>query len=97
MPLTYVRGIFRRCGRDRKSRKTVHPRFLVHSQYILAKTENKRCPTSGCKASLSGADETRTGLLVAERYGMPERTFKRWLSTSLFRKITHCYYEKRYR
>ena len=45
----------------------------------------------------SGADETRTGLLVAERYGMPERTFKRWLSTSLFRKITHGYYEKRYR
>ena len=41
--------------------------------------------------------ETRTGLLVAERYGMPERTFKRWLSTSLFRKITHGYYEKRYR
>jgi hypothetical protein len=34
----------------------------------------------------SGADETHTGLLVAERYGMPERTFKRWLSTSLFRK-----------
>ena len=33
----------------------------------------------------------------AERYGMPERTFKRWLSTSLFRKITHGYYEKRYR
>ena len=25
------------------------------------------------------------------------RTFKRWLSTSLFRKITHGYYEKRYR
>ena len=41
--------------------------------------------------------ETRTGLLVAERYGMPERTFKRWLSTSLFRKLTHGYYEKRYR
>ena len=41
--------------------------------------------------------ETRTGLLVAKRYGMPERTFKRWLSTSLFRKITHGYYEKRYR
>lgn len=41
--------------------------------------------------------ETRTGLLMAERYGMPERTFKRWLSTSLFRKITHGYYEKRYR
>lgn len=41
--------------------------------------------------------ETRTGLLVAERYGMPERTFKRWLSTNLFRKITHGYYEKRYR
>ena len=63
----------------------------------MAKTETKRCPTGICKASLSGADETRTGLLVAERYGMPERTFKRWLSTSLFRKITHGYYEKRYR
>ena len=47
-----------RCGRDRKSRKTVHRGFLVHSQYILSKTENKRCPTSGCKASLSGADDT---------------------------------------
>ena len=41
--------------------------------------------------------ETRTGLVIAERYGMPERTFKRWLSTSLFRKITHGFYEKRYR
>ena len=41
--------------------------------------------------------ETKAGLQVAERYGMPERTFKRWLSTSLFRKITHGYYEKRYR
>ena len=36
------------------------------------------------------------GLVRAERYGMPERTFKRWLSTSLFRKITHGFYEKRY-
>ena len=41
--------------------------------------------------------ETKAGLQVAERYGMPERSFKRWLSTSLFRKITHGYYEKRYR
>ena len=35
--------------------------------------------------------------LKFERYGMPERSFKRWLSTSLFRKITHGFYEKRYR
>ena len=41
--------------------------------------------------------ETRTGLVIAERYGMAERSFKRWLSTSLFRKITHGFYEKRYR
>lgn len=58
MPLTRVRGIFRRCGRDRNSRKTVHRGILVHSQYILAKTKTKRCPTITCKASLSGADDT---------------------------------------
>lgn len=29
--------------------------------------------------------------------GMPPRTFKRWLNTSLFKKITYGFYEKKYR
>lgn len=41
--------------------------------------------------------ETGRALEVALRYGMPERTFKRWLSTSLFKKVEHGYYEKRFR
>ncbi len=41
--------------------------------------------------------ETGRGLEVALRYGMPERTFKRWLSTSLFKKVAHGYYGKRFR
>lgn len=41
--------------------------------------------------------ETGFGLRVADRHGMPPRTFKRWLGTSLFRKVSHGYYEKKYR
>ena len=41
--------------------------------------------------------ETGDGIRIAEGYGMGERTFKRWLNSSLFKKIDHGYYEKKYR
>ncbi|MCQ2074685.1 MAG: hypothetical protein MJY77_05780 [Bacteroidaceae bacterium] len=41
--------------------------------------------------------ETGDGIRIAEGYGMDERTFKRWLNTSLFKKVSHGYYEKKYR
>lgn len=41
--------------------------------------------------------ETGDGIRIAEGYGMGERTFKRWLNTSLFKKVSHGYYEKKYR
>ena len=41
--------------------------------------------------------ETGDGIRIADSYGMGERTFKRWLNSSLFKKIDHGYYEKKYR
>ena len=41
--------------------------------------------------------ETGQGVAIADSYGMPERTFKRWLSTSYFKKLNYGYYEKKYR
>ena len=41
--------------------------------------------------------ETKTGVEVAERLGMPARTFKRWLNTSLFKRVSYGYYEKKFR
>ena len=41
--------------------------------------------------------ETKKGVEIAENLGMPPRTFKRWLNTSLFKKITYGFYEKKYR
>ena len=41
--------------------------------------------------------ETKRGLEIAQELGMPPRTFKRWLNTSLFKKITYGFYEKKYR
>lgn len=40
--------------------------------------------------------DTSHGLKIAESMGMPERTFKRWLGTSFFKKISHGFYEKRF-
>jgi len=40
---------------------------------------------------LSPDFEPRTNLLAAECFGMPKRSFKRWLSTDL-----NGYYEKRF-
>lgn len=40
--------------------------------------------------------DTSHGLKIAEDLGMPERTFKRWLGTSFFKKISHGFYEKRF-
>ena len=41
--------------------------------------------------------ETKKGVEIAESLGMPSRTFKRWLNTSLFKKISYGFYEKKYR
>ena len=41
--------------------------------------------------------ETKKGLEIAEGLGMPARTFKRWLNTSLFKRISYGFYEKKYR
>ena len=41
--------------------------------------------------------ETRQGVEVAAGYGMPERSFKRWLATSYFKKVSYGFYEKRFR
>ena len=41
--------------------------------------------------------ETKKGVEISENLGMPPRTFKRWLITSLFKKITYGFYEKKYR
>lgn len=41
--------------------------------------------------------ETRQGVEIAAGYGMPERSFKRWLATSYFKKVSYGFYEKRFR
>ena len=41
--------------------------------------------------------ETRQGVEIASGYGMPERSFKRWLATSYFKKVSYGFYEKRFR
>lgn len=40
--------------------------------------------------------ETRQGVEIAVVYGMPERSFKRWLATSYFKKVSYGFYEKRF-
>lgn len=40
--------------------------------------------------------ETRQGVEIAEQLGMPVRTFKRWLGSCAFKKLSYGYYEKRY-
>ena len=39
--------------------------------------------------------ETKQGVDIATGYGMPERSFKRWLATSYFKKVSYGFYEKR--
>lgn len=39
---------------------------------------------------------TAKGLEIALSFGMSERTFKRWLNTSVFRKIDYGFYEKKF-
>ena len=41
--------------------------------------------------------ETRQGVEIAAVYGMPERSFKRWLATSYFKKVSYGFYEKKFR
>ena len=41
--------------------------------------------------------ETKQGVDIATGYGMPERSFKRWLATSYFKKVSYGFYEKRFR
>ena len=41
--------------------------------------------------------ETRQGVEIAAVYGMPERSFKRWMATSYFKKVSYGFYEKRFR
>ena len=41
--------------------------------------------------------ETKQGVDIAIGYGMPERSFKRWLATSYFKKVSYGFYEKRFR
>lgn len=40
--------------------------------------------------------ETRQGVEIAVVYGMPERSFKRRLATSYFKKVSYGFYEKRF-
>lgn len=40
---------------------------------------------------------TAHGLEIARGIGMGERTFKRWLQTNAFKKISYGFYEKRFR
>lgn len=40
--------------------------------------------------------ETRQGVEIAVVYGMPERSFKRWLAMSYFKKVSYGFYEKRF-
>ena len=41
--------------------------------------------------------ETRKGVEIAENLGMPSRTFKRWLNTGIFKRVSYGFYEKKYR
>ena len=41
--------------------------------------------------------ETKQGVEIASGYGMPERSFKRWLATSYFKKVSYGFYEKMFR
>lgn len=47
--------------------------------------------------ALPASFDTGQGLEIAQRLGMRERTFKRWIQTNLFKRISHGFYEKRYR
>lgn len=68
----------------------------AHRRFLSSPVDELPSIQKNIYEDLPQSFETRTALQIAQRYGMPERTLKRWLSTSLFRKITHGYYEKRY-
>ena len=69
----------------------------AHKKFYSSPVENMPEIQKIVYEQLPQTFETKEGLQVALRNEMPERTFKRWLQSSMFKRLTYGYYEKRYK
>lgn len=69
----------------------------AHKKFVSSPIEELPSLQREIYDELPQSFDTKKGVEIATDHGMAQRTFKRWLSTSMFKKISYGYYEKRYR